>query len=112
MAYTVLPSVKPSADRVLNAPLDELLAEFDIELTIVAIDEPDFTGIAIVKRDKVRYILPAGRPDAEREIVVRSMLGHTLHVELPDLPEPYQLSEFDEDGEPHLVNPRPAGGAA
>lgn len=104
--------LKPSAEHVLNAPLDQLLAEFDIELDFWAIDEPDFTGIAVVKRNQVRFILPEGRCDAEREIVVRAMLGQTLHVELPDLPEPFQLSEFDADGNPVLVNPKPRGGAA
>src|SRR5690349_23606764 len=104
--------LKPSVDHLMDAPLEDLLAEFDIELSIIAIDEPDFTGIAVVKRDQVRYILPAGRPDAEREIVVRAMLGQTLGVQLPDLPEPYKLTEIDESGEPHQVNPRPLGGAA
>ncbi|MFG2130511.1 hypothetical protein ACGFNV_22215 [Streptomyces sp. NPDC048751] len=102
---------RPSVDHIMDAPLDELLAEFDIELTIVAIDEPEFTGIAYIKRGQIKYVLPAGRPDAEREIVVRAMLGQTLHVELPDLPDPYKLSEFDENGEPQQVNPRPVGGA-
>ncbi|MGW3727327.1 hypothetical protein [Streptomyces sp. NPDC000851] len=111
MAKSAISKHTPSAEHVLNAPLADLLAEFDIELDFYAIDDPTFTGIAVVKRDKVRYILPAGRPSAEREIVVRAMLGQTLHVDLPDLPEPYQLSEFDEDGQPHLVNPRPQAGA-
>ncbi|MEU5347783.1 hypothetical protein AB0H18_44500 [Streptomyces sp. NPDC020766] len=102
----------PTVDHVLNAPLEDLLAEFDIELTFWAINEPDFTGVAVVKRNQVRFILPEGRCDAEREIVVRAMLGQTLHVDLPDLPEPFQLSEFDADGNPHLVNPKPRGGQA
>ncbi|MFC8667056.1 hypothetical protein [Streptomyces sp. NPDC057199] len=106
-----LAMTKPTADHVLNAPLEQLLAEFDIDLKFFAIDEPDFTGVAVVKRDQVRFILPEGRCDAEREIVVRAMLGQTLHVDLPDLPEPFQLSEFDADGNPHLVNPRPVGAA-
>lgn len=104
-------ALKPSAEHVLNAPLDDLLAEFDIELDFFAVDEPEFTGIAVVKRGQVRFYLPEGRCDAEREIVVRAMLGQTLHVDLPDLPEPYQLSEFDADGNPVLVNPRPVGAA-
>ncbi|MBW8704397.1 hypothetical protein MBT84_32840 [Streptomyces sp. MBT84] len=110
MAKSAITQPVPSAEHVLNAPLEDLLAEFDIELDFYAVDEPDFTGIAVVKGDKIRFILPAGRPDAEREIVARAMLGQTLHVELPDLPEPYQLSEFDADGQPHLINPQ--GGAA
>lgn len=106
MRNTVSPPVKPSVDHLLDAPLEGLLAEFAIELSIVAIDEPDFTGIAVVKEGRIRFILPAGRPNAERDMMARAMLGQTLHVELPDLPAPYQLSELTEDGQSALVNPR------
>jgi hypothetical protein len=98
--------VKPSADHLLDAPLEDLLSEFGIELNVYAIDEPEFTGIAVVKAGRIRFILPAGRPSAEHDMMARAMLGRTLHVELPDLPAPYQLSELTEDGQSALVNPR------
>lgn len=107
MANHAISTPVPTAEHLMDSPLEQLLAEFDIEVSVYAIDEPEFTGIAIVKADKVRYILPANRPDAEREIVVRAMLGQTFRVELPDLPAPYQLSEFDENGQPQQVNPKP-----
>lgn len=110
MSTTVLLPVKPSVDHLLDAPLEALLAEFAIELSIVAIDEPGFAGIAVVKEGRIRFILPAGRPTAEHDMMTRAMLGQTLHVELPDLPAPYQLSEFTADGQAARVNPRPARG--
>lgn len=99
---------QPTADHVLNAPLEQLLAEFNVEVIDYPTVERGFKGATAVRPNgAVAFYLPTGRPRAEREIVARSMLGETLHVELPDLPDPFQLSAFDDNGEPHVVNPRP-----
>lgn len=35
------------------------------------------------------------------------MLGAALGVDLPDLPDPYRVSVFNQDGDPQQVNPKP-----
>ncbi len=103
---------QPTVDHLMDAPLGDLLAEFGIEVIDYPSPERDFTGAAAIRGDgSLAFYLPPNRPTAEREIVVRSMLGQSFAVEMPDLPDPYQLSAFDTDGNPVLVNPRPVGAA-
>ncbi|WP_392968167.1 hypothetical protein [Streptomyces sp. LN245] len=109
MGITVSPPVKPSVDHLMDAPLDTLLAEFDVEqVEMRTITDPTFTCYMTVgKSGRLLLASPPSRPTAEREITVRAMLGAALGIDLPDLPDPYRLSVFDEDGEPQQVNPRP-----
>jgi hypothetical protein len=83
-----------STDHLLDTPLDDLLAEFAVEVSMVEAD-PGFTGGAYVRGDgSLLFVRPAGRPAAEWEIVARSMLGRALRVPLPEMPSLYQLTEF------------------
>lgn len=109
MSNTVASAVKPTVDHLMDAPLDDLLAEFNVLVEPMDLGEAKFTGyMAVLKSGRLLMALPDGRPQAEREMVVRSMLGQAFHVQLPDLPDPYQLSAFDENGDPYQVNPRRA----
>ncbi|WP_329472689.1 hypothetical protein OIE75_29525 [Streptomyces sp. NBC_01723] len=84
---------KPSPSRLLNAPLAELLDEYGVTVTALEAG-PGFTGGTYVREDgTLLFVKPAGRPDAEWELMARAMLGAVLRVPLPPLPEPYQLSE-------------------
>ncbi|MCG0061700.1 hypothetical protein L0F81_00100 [Streptomyces tricolor] len=83
-----------STDHLLDAPLPQLLAEHNVEVSTLETD-PGFTGGAYVRGDgSLLFVRPAGRPEAEWEIVARAMLGRLLGVPLPDLPDLYQLTEM------------------
>lgn len=84
----------PTPAHLMNTPLDQLLAEF--EVSVDELDcEPGFTGGAYVRSgDRLFFVKPADRPVAEWELTARAMLGRALRVPLPDLPEPFELTEF------------------
>ncbi|MFD4596767.1 hypothetical protein ACFWPQ_01915 [Streptomyces sp. NPDC058464] len=84
----------PTVDRLLDAPLDELLAEFQVDVVTSSITDPTFTGGTYVRRDgSILFAMRRGQPEAEREMLARAMLGAALRVSMPALPEPYQLTE-------------------
>lgn len=109
MTTAINPRFKPSVDHLMDAPLDDLLAEFDVEqVTVTSIPDPAFTGYMTVgKSGRLLLASPPARPQAEREITVRGMLGAALGVDLPDLPDPFRVSVFDKAGDPQQVNPKP-----
>lgn len=82
-----------SPERLLNAPLPDLLAELDVTLDESSITDPNFTGAAVVTRDRVILSMRAGQPDCVRDAVARALLGRVLDVPLSPLPEPYRMSE-------------------
>lgn len=85
---------KPSVDHLMDAPLDDLLAEFNVEVSTLEAD-PGFTGGAYVRGDgSLLFVRPAGRPEVEWEMVARSMLGRALRVPMPELPSLYELTEL------------------
>ncbi|MBD9721937.1 hypothetical protein PV755_09355 [Streptomyces caniscabiei] len=81
-------------DRLLDDPLDDLLAELGVDVATVDAD-PGFTGGAVVRGDgSIRLVRPGGRPVAEWELVARAMLGKALRLPLPPLPASYELTEL------------------
>lgn len=85
---------KPSVDHLMDAPLPQLLAEFDVTVSTLETDA-GFTGGAYVRGDgSLLFVRPAGRPEAEWEMVARSMLGRALRVPMPELPDLWQLTEL------------------
>lgn len=84
----------PTVDRLLNAPLDDLLAEFGVAVRVLDCD-PAFTGGAAVRENgSLLFVKPTGRPAVEWELMARALLGKALRVPLPELPEAYQLTEM------------------
>lgn len=83
----------PTPDRILNAPLPQLLAEHDVD--VVEIEAaPGFTGGTFQRPDgSLLFVRPAGRPVAEWEITARALLGRALRVALPPLPAPFEVTE-------------------
>ncbi|MET9445035.1 hypothetical protein [Streptomyces sp. NPDC006610] len=78
----------------MDAPLEALLAEFEVTVSVLEADA-GFTGGAYVRSDgSLLFVRPAGRPDVEWELTARAMLGAALRVPLPPLPEPYRLTEL------------------
>lgn len=87
-------SATPTVAHLMDAPLDQLLAEFGVGVNEMDC-EPGFTGGAYVRADdSLFFVKPAHRPAAEWELTARAMLGRALRVPLPDLPEPFELTEF------------------
>lgn len=83
-----------TTDHLLDAPLSQLLAEFRVDVSELQVDEPKFTGGTYIRPDgTMLFAMPAGQNRWEREMIARAMLGQALHVPMPDLPEPYQLTE-------------------
>lgn len=87
------PVISPTTDHLLDAPLDDLLVEFRVDVSELPITDPGFTGGTYVRDDgSMLFAMRAGQPAAEREMIARAMLGEVLRVPLPPLPEPYQLT--------------------
>ncbi|NNN34089.1 hypothetical protein HLK59_27745 [Streptomyces sp. S3(2020)] len=82
-----------SPERLLDAPLPELFAELNVTLDESSITDPNFTGAAVVTRDRVILSMRVGQPHWERDAVARVLLGRVLDVLLSPLPEPYRISE-------------------
>ena len=90
-----IPQVKvPTTERLLDAPLPQLLDELGAELMESSITDPTFTG-ALVQREDGSLVLsmPPGRPRLERDTVARAMLGQAVGVPLGRLPGMYELTE-------------------
>jgi hypothetical protein len=83
-----------TAARLLDAPLDELLLELDVELHLSSITDPDFIGALLQLPDGSLILsMPPGRPRLERDCVARAMLGRAVGVPLGRLPGMYELTE-------------------
>jgi hypothetical protein len=84
-----------STDHLLDAPLDELLAEFGVDVSVLETD-PGFTGGAYRRADgSLLFVKPAGRHEAEWQMMARAMLGAALRVPMPPLPDLYELTEME-----------------
>lgn len=85
----------PTVDYLLDAPLNSLLAEFGVDVSVLETD-PGFTGGAYVRSDgSLLFVRPAGRPEAEWQMMARAMLGRALRVPMPELPDLYELTEME-----------------
>lgn len=90
---TALAPAPLSTHRLLHAPLDALLAEHGVDVTVLEAG-PGFTGGTYVRDDgSLLFARPAGQDAGEWELMARAMLGAALRVPLPPLPAPYQLTE-------------------
>ncbi|QTD97007.1 hypothetical protein [Streptomyces cyanogenus] len=84
----------PPVDHLMDAPLADLLTEYSVDVSTLETD-PGFTGGAYVRADgTLLFVRPAGQPEAEWEMIARSMLGRVLRVPLPELPSLYELTEL------------------
>ncbi|MEU9288432.1 hypothetical protein AB0D57_27990 [Streptomyces sp. NPDC048275] len=57
------------------------------------ITDRNFTGAAVVTRDRVVLSMKPGQPHGERDAVARALLGQVLNVPLSPLPGPYRTTE-------------------
>ncbi|NUL03569.1 hypothetical protein HRW07_10045 [Streptomyces lunaelactis] len=94
-------------DRLLDTPLAELIAEANVQLIKSSITDEKFFGAAIARKDKRTVVmLRAGLSDFEHDVIVRYLIGQSLHMDLTPLPAPFE-TEFGP-----LLPGIPMGGAA
>ena len=79
-----------SPDHLLDAPLNDLLAETGAEIVASSIPDRDFFG-AVVRRKNGDLLLamPTGRSELEHDTVARYLLAQVFDVDLPQLPAPF-----------------------
>lgn len=83
-----------TAARLLDAPLDDLLLDLNVELHLSSITDPGFIGALVQRRDgRLILSMPPGRPRLERDSVARAMLGQMVGLPLGHLPGMYALTE-------------------
>ncbi|PVC73492.1 hypothetical protein [Streptomyces sp. CS081A] len=68
-----------TVDRLLSAPLPELLASSGAEIIDSSIQDAGFYGAAVQRRDGgISLHLPTGRSAAERDIMARQLVGRLI----------------------------------
>lgn len=80
---------QPSPAQLLDTPLDELLAELDVDLFDSTIQDRTFFGAVVRKSDRLYLTMPGNRSELETDTVARYLLAQAFDVELPDLPPPF-----------------------
>ena len=85
--------VTPDAARLLDAPLDDLLAETGVDLVDSSITDREFFGAVVQRKSGEVYLtMPTGRSELEHDTVARYLLAQVFDVGLPKLPEPVVTS--------------------
>ncbi|WP_234340023.1 hypothetical protein, partial [Streptomyces sp. NRRL F-3307] len=88
-----IPRRSPTVSPYDNPP-SRSVTEFGVEVSTRETDFGFAGGVYVRGDGSMLFVRPVGRPEAEWEMVARSMLGRALMVPLPDLPDPYELSEL------------------
>jgi hypothetical protein len=98
---TVLPAPTSSAaasvtpDRLLDAPLPDLLAETGVELFDSSISDAEFFGAVVQhKTGEIILAMPTGRSELEHDTMARYLLAQVFDVDLPKLPAPFTTTEL------------------
>jgi hypothetical protein len=79
-----------SPDHLLDAPLDDLLAETGAEIVDSQIPDRDFFGAVVrSKNGHLLLAMPTGRSELEHDTVARYLLAQVFDVDLPKLPAPF-----------------------
>lgn len=82
-----------TADYLMDAPLDELLDELEVELYSSKITDRTFFGAVVLEKGgRLTLSMPPGRSEFEHDTVARYLLARAFRVELPGLPEPFVTS--------------------
>jgi len=85
-----IPASSVTPDRLLDAPLPQLLDDLRVGLVDSSIPDRDFFG-AVVQRKSGELLLamPTGRSELEHDTVARYLLAQVFDVDLPKLPAPF-----------------------
>ena len=83
-------TVRLTPDRVLDAPLPDLLAEAGVEIVASSITDVGFFGAVVQRKSGGTYLsMPSGRSELEHDTVARYLIAQAFDVGLPQLPEPF-----------------------
>ena len=84
-----------SPNRILDAPLAELLAEAGAEIVASSIADREFFGAVVQRKSGELYLtMPTGRSELEHDTVARYLLAQVFDVGLPKLPAPFTTREL------------------
>jgi hypothetical protein len=82
-----------TTDRLIDAPLPQLLAELGVELVDSSITDRTFFGALVERRDGTRLLsMPVGRSVFERDTAARMLLAEGLGLAAPPVPAPLAVS--------------------
>lgn len=83
-------SVTLTVNRLLDAPLHDLLAEAGVEVLASSITDRGFFGAVVQRKDgRMLLAMPDGRSEFEHDTVARYLLAQAFDLDLPDLPPPF-----------------------
>lgn len=75
-----------------SAPLSLLLEAANARVLDSEIDDDYFFGSAVQRKDgRLFLVMPTGRPEAERDTIVRDLMARMLRVPLPGVTPTKQL---------------------
>lgn len=83
-----------SEDYVMDTPLPRLLAELDVEIVEVPVDEETFCGHAEVRRGRIKLSVSSRWTETVRDGMARALLAVALGIPRPPLPAPFEISEI------------------
>lgn len=87
--------VTPTAARLMDAPLDVLLAEAGVELMESSITDREFFGAVVQRKSGEVYLtMPPGRSELEHDTIARYLLAQVFDVSLPELSAPFTTTEI------------------
>ncbi|MFZ4150486.1 hypothetical protein [Streptomyces pseudogriseolus] len=79
--------------NLLDTPLPQLLAAFDVELVESSISARGFFGALVERRDGGWVLsMPVGRPELERDTAARMLLGEVFGLSLSPVPDRLEVA--------------------
>jgi hypothetical protein len=88
-------AVSVTPDRILDAPLNDLLTETGVEIFDSSIADRSFFGAVVQRKSGETYLaMPAGRSELEHDTMARYLIAQAFDVDLPELPPPFVTSEI------------------
>ncbi|MGW1949096.1 hypothetical protein ACWCRC_32835 [Streptomyces sp. NPDC001940] len=95
MSLATAVRIAPSPDRLLDAPLAELLTETGVEVIDSPIRHRGFYGAVVqLQTGELLLSMPPGRDESEHDIAARYLLAQVFDVDLPELQVPFTTSEI------------------
>ncbi|MFJ5785358.1 hypothetical protein [Streptomyces hydrogenans] len=89
------PATPLTVDRLLSAPLADLLAEVGAEIVDTDVSDPRFLGQVVKPRSGAALLaMPAGRSEAERDTVARMLVGKLLGAPMRPVPPAIEVRTF------------------
>jgi hypothetical protein len=85
--------MRNAQDRLLDAPLPQVLAELNVHLVDSTITDAGFFGALVERRDGTRILaMPPGRSAFERDTAARMLLAERFGLDAPPVPTPLAVS--------------------